>query len=309
MATSSGPGRLSLINVSEFTGFSIRMATMNHWARRFGTNPIEVSFMTRDEYEPGRGGLMSPRLRRVLVPAILIVLTACGDTPLDSIGWRSSDWINEPTVPTTVAVVTTTPTVVSAERLLWANDEIETASLEDQGAVIQEVFGRREGDRFIQASRFEIAAALPGVAFPGLAPSGAEWVTSQLVVDNDGTVSPDPSAAFGIWSTEPYTRSRSVAQMVVMRVATDPVAAEEVASADSELSCERFAERSADQCEILTIADRPTWLLEETSGSTLIWFEGEYRYELFGRSFVPRPILREMTAGMVPLASLTGDSS
>jgi hypothetical protein len=274
-----------------------------------GTNLIEVSFMSRDQYAPGFGELMSSGLRRVLLPLVLVALTACGETPLESMGWRSSEWINEPTVPTTVAVVTTTPTVVSADRLMWANDQIETANLDDQAAVIQEVFGRREGDRFIQASRFEIAAALRGVAFPGLAPSGAEWVTSQLVLDNDGTVSSDPSAAFGIWSTEPYTRSRSVAQMVVIRVATDPVTAEEVASPNSDPSCERFVERSADQCEILNIDDRPTWLLEETGGSTLIWFDGEYRYELFGRSFVPLPILRDMSAEMEPLTALTEDSS
>lgn len=274
-----------------------------------GTNQIEVSFMSRDEYDPGRVGRMRSPLRRAVVLVVLGALTACGEGPLESIGSRSSEWINEPTVPTTFAVVTTTPTVIPADRLQWANDDIETANLDDQGAVVQEVFTRREGDRFIQASRFEIAAALPGVAFPGFAPSGAEWVTSQLVVDNDGTVSSDPSAAFGIWSTEPYTRSRSVAQMVVLRVSTDPEAAQEVASSDSQLSCERFAERSADQCEILAIGDRPTWLLEETSGSTLIWFDGEYRYELFGRSFVPRRILRDMTAEMEPLASLTEDSS
>lgn len=264
--------------------------------------------MSRDDYEPGHRALMSSGFRRALLLIVLIALAACGENPLGSFGSRSSDWINEPTVPTTIAVVTTTPTVVAADRLKWANDGIESANLDDQGAVIQEVFGRREGDRFIQASRFEIAAALPEVAFPGLAPSGAEWVSSQLVIDNDGTVANDPSAAFGIWSAEPYTRSRSVAQMAVIRVAADPVGAEEVA-ADSEPSCERFADRTADQCEVIRIDDRPTWLLRETGGSTLIWFNREYRYELFGRSFVPVPILQDMTAQMEPLASLGEDAS
>jgi len=264
--------------------------------------------MSRDDNEPGHGGPMSSGFRRALVLVVFIALSACGENPLESVGSRSSDWINEPTVPTTVAVVTTTPTVVQAERLKWANDEIGTENLEDREAVIREVFGRREGDRFIQASRFEIAAALPGVAFPGLAPSGAEWVSSQLVIDNDGTIASDPSAAFGIWSAEPYTRSRSVAQMAVIRVATDPVAAEEVGS-DPEPSCERFADRTADQCEVVRIGERPTWLLRETGGSTVIWFDGEYRYELFGRSFVGVPVLRDMTAEMEPLASLSQDAS
>ena len=265
--------------------------------------------MSRDDHEPWPRGLMSRGSPRVLILVVLIGLTACGENPLQSIGARSSEWINEPTVPTTVTVDTTTPTVVPAVLLQWANDGIETESLDDQEAVVQEVFGRREGDRFVQASRFEIAAALPGVAFPGLAPSGAEWVSSQLVIDNDGTVARDPSAAFGIWSVQPYTRSRSVGQMAVIRVATDPVAAEEVAASGSDPSCERFSDRSADQCEVLTLRDRPTWLLTETGGSTLVWFDGDYRYELFGRSFVPVSVLRDMTSAMEPLSSLAEDSS
>jgi hypothetical protein len=260
--------------------------------------------MSRDEKESGRRGLVRSVTRRALVLAACLALVACGDNPLESIGLRSSDWISEPTVPTTVAVVTTTPTVVAAERLLWANDEIETENLDDRGAVIEGVFSRREGDRFIQASRSEIAVALPGIGFPSVAPSGAEWVTSQLVIDNDGTIANDPSAAFGIWSAEPYTRSRSVAQMAVLRVATDPVASEEVASLDGEPSCDRFDDRNADRCEVTRIGDRPTWLLVETSGATMVWFDGDYRYELFGRSFVPQSILADMTAEMIPLASL-----
>lgn len=283
---------------------------MNHRPRPSqGTNQTGAPFMSSDDDEPGYGALMSSLSRRVLPLVVLVGLAACGESPLQSIGSRSSEWINEPTVPTTVAVVTTTPTVVPAGRLQWANDGIETENLEDQGAVIQEVFGRREGDRFIQASRFEIAAALPGVAFPGLAPSGAEWVSSQLVIDNDGTVAMDPSAAFGIWSAVPYSRSRSVAQMAVLRVATDPVVAEEVAAPGAEPSCERFSDRTADQCEVVTIDGRPTWLLTETSGSTLIWFEREYRYELFGRSFVPSSILLDMSAAMEQLASLAEATS
>ena len=182
--------------------------------------------------------------RRTLFFAVLITATACGGSPLESIGQRSSEWINEPTVPSTVAVVTTTPVVVPVERLFWANDEIEAANLGDRGALLQEIFARREGDRFIQASRFEIAAALPDIAFPSESPSGAEWVTSQLVFDNDGTVANDTSAAFGIWSAEPYTRSRSVAQMVIIRVAIDAETAAALESGEEEASCARFSDRT-----------------------------------------------------------------
>lgn len=250
---------------------------------------------------------MKPRLLLVLVAVVAVV--GCGDQPLESLGLRSSDWINEPTVPTTVAINTTTPTVVSADDLLWANDVIETANLSDPEEMLSEVFARRGGDRFIQASRYEIAVALPDVAFPSRAPAGAEWVSSQLVFENDGRVAADPSAAFGIWSAEPYTRSRSVAQMAVMRVSMDLEAATALASGEADASCARFAERTTDSCEALSIGDRNAWLLRASAGPTIVWYEGPYRYELFGRSFVPQEVLRGMVADTVPLASIGVESS
>lgn len=253
---------------------------------------------------------VAPRRHGIVVLGILTVTVAgCGGSPLESLGLRSSEWINEPTVPTTLAVATTTPTVMPSERLQWANDEIETGNLDDRDAVLAEVFARREGDRFIQASRPEIAAALPELEFPGVVPAAAQWVSSQLVFDNDGTLAIDPTVAFGIWSAEPYSRSRSVAQMMVLRVATDPVAADEVASGETEPSCARFSDRNTQQCDLLTIADRPTWLLDAASGATMIWFEGQYRYELFGRSFVPIDILEDMVAGMEPFGSFVEEPS
>ena len=50
------------------------------------------------------------------------------------------------------------------------------------------MFARREGDRFIQASRKEIVALLPAVRFPAVVPYGAEWVSSQVVVENSGEI-------------------------------------------------------------------------------------------------------------------------
>ena len=236
-------------------------------------------------------------------------LVGCGPSPLESIGLRSSEWINEPTVPSTVPVLTTIPTEIPAGLLLWSNDVIPAANLEDPSAVIDSVFARREGDRFVQASRFEIASALPDVAFPGAAPADAEWVSSQLVFDNDGTLADDPSVAFGIWSAEPYTRSRSVAQMIVLRVSNDLEVANELATGAIEATCGLFSDRTTESCEIITVGSRDTWLLEAGGGTTLIWFEGPYRYELFGRTSVPVQTLRDMSAEMVPLASLGAEQS
>lgn len=244
----------------------------------------------------------------VVVSLIALALTGCGPAPLESMGWRSSEWINEPTVPTTTPAVTTVPTDVPAVALQWANDQIVAANLGDPAAVAAAVFARRQGDRFVQASRHEIAAALPDVTFPGEAPPGAEWVSSQLVFENDGSIADDPSAAFGIWSAEPYSRSRSVAQMIVLRVSNDLVTATDLASGEVDATCALFAERSTDECEMIVVGDRDTWVLTAPSGATLVWFDGPYRYELYGRSFVPVQTLEEMSADMVPLTSLATSS-
>jgi hypothetical protein len=111
-------------------------------------------------------------------------------------------------------------------------------------------------------------------------------------------------ATFGIWSSEPYTRSRSVAQMAVLEVASDPEASVAVQEPDADLSCARFAERSTEVCESLSIQGLPAWALTAGNGTTLVWFEGTYRYELFGRTFVPLSTLQQMAVESVPLAEL-----
>ncbi len=241
--------------------------------------------------------------------AMVMALAACGGAPLESVGWRSSNWIGEPEVSTTTTTEPSTSDVVAVSGLLWSNDSIVTESLDDPQDLIAEVFARRQGDRFIQASRAEIAAALPGVSFPATAPAGAEWVSSQLVIENSGLLSHEPSAAFGIWSAEPYTRSRSVAQMAVLRVFIDPVNASEVELPDAEISCARFADRSTESCSILSRGDRDLWRLTSNDGVTIVWFEAPYRYELFGRAFVPTPVIEKVAADVVPLADLVGAAS
>lgn len=250
-------------------------------------------------------GLM--RRAGLLIAAVL--LAACGDMPLQAIGERSADWINEPEVVTTSLPPATTPRFVDIGELSWSNDEIVNPNLDDRNALIAAVFERRAGDRFIQASREEIAAALEGVEFPAMAPYGAEWISSQLVIESNGALSRDPSAAFGIWSAEPYTRSRSVAQMAIFRVVIDPEAAAEVAESPQDVSCARFAERSTNVCEIVGIDGRHVWKLDSSGGTTLIWFSGDYRYELFGKDFVAVEDLIEMAGDTVLLADLRPEAS
>ena len=242
--------------------------------------------------------------RLIGVGLLAVVVAACGESPLQIIGERSAEWINEPEVVTTTLPPVTTPRFVEIENLQWSNEDIVNPNIGDRNALIATVFDRREGDRFIQASRDEIAAALPEVEFPAVAPFGADWVSSQLVVENNGTLSRDPTAAFGIWSAEPYTRSRSVAQMVIISVAIDPETAAEIAETGEDVSCARFADRATNVCDTLNLDGRQVWKLLGTGGNTLIWFSGDYRYELFGRIFVPSEDLNEMVSNMLPLADL-----
>jgi hypothetical protein len=240
---------------------------------------------------------------------VAVLAVACGETPLASVGDRSSGWINEPYVVTTTTVPVTTPIVRGAEDLLWSNDEIVTESFEDPTALVAEIFARRGGDRFIQASRAEIVVVLPGMLFPAQVPNGSEWVSSQLVINNSGLIADEPSVAFGIWSAEPYTRSRSVAQLVVLRVSTDLEAAVDVEQGESPASCELFADRVNEQCEVLLVGDRDVWVLTANAGTTLVWYDAPYRYELFGRSFISLNTLTEMASDSVELGDLAPPSS
>ena len=232
-----------------------------------------------------------------------VVVSACSERPFESFGERSSNWINEPTIPTTTTTVFARPEVVASEELQWFNDSIETENLDDRDALIAEVFARRQGDRFIQASRAEIAVALPGVAFPALVPYGAEWVSSQLVIDGSGRLADDPAAAFGIWSTEPYTRSRTVAQMAVLNVAIDPETAAKLADGEG-ISCAGLSDVSTESCETVEVGSTIYWRLRSTGGTTLVWFDDSYRYELFGRNFIPSDVLVRMATNMIPLSDL-----
>jgi hypothetical protein len=244
------------------------------------------------------------RVRTAALLVTVLFLTACGDAPFASLGRRSSDWIGEPTVVTTTTFVTTVPIVVGAEILKWYNDGLGGEFLDDPEALKVAIFARRGGDLFIQASRAEIVALIPEIKFPSSTPYLSEYVTSQLVFDETGDLEADPVVAFGIWSSEPYTRSRSVAQMIVMQVSNDAVAAAELAEPGADTSCTRFEDRTTSVCVAGTIGGRTVWSLEASNGNTLIWYDGDFRYELFGRSYVAPAALDAMVTDLVPLAEL-----
>ena len=275
-----------------------------HPAMAFGGTPQAGSFVESESSPVETGDCLRLLSYAAGLIALAVLTAACGDAPLQSLGDRSSDWVNEPTIVTTTTVPVTIPLAISTTNLKWFNDDIGGSDLDDPTELRRAIFERRGGDLFVQSSRAEIAALVPALNFPARAPYLAEYVTSQLVFDTSGELSDEPTAAFGIWSAEPYTRSRSVAQMAVLRVARDEDAAVELSEPGASISCARFADRTTESCEIVEIGGVSFWSLDGVDGSTLVWFDGIYRYELFARRFVPERAVEQMVLDFVALSEL-----
>jgi hypothetical protein len=237
--------------------------------------------------------------------AVIIGLTACASDPFGALGQRSSEWIDEaerltPAVTTTIAVVS----LVATESVPWWNDELGDLEPGSPDEAIQAVDGRRRaGDRFGQASPREVARAVPGIRFPELVPPSVASITSQLhFAARSSELSEDFVAAFGFWTVEPYSRSRSVGQVAILTVAHDPDGA--VAAAAGNLSCGAFSGVAVLGCSQGQIDDRAVWALTGELGDTWVWFEGRLRHELFLRSGTGRAVAERMVGSSVPLEQI-----
>lgn len=212
-----------------------------------------------------------------------LVVAACGDAGLlDGVGDRTREVVVGET--TSTIAVDAVPAgrddeaLVAAVDLLWFNDDIDPQFTGASAEVVADVWRRQLNSRFVQASRAEIAAALPGLRFPELVPQQVRWITSQLVyLESSGTLDLDTSAAFGLWTGEPYQSDRS--QLGVLRV--------------GEAGLETPAERS----ELIASA--------VPDGVSVAWTESGHRYELFCRSEVSEDLCLEVGASSAPLALLT----
>lgn len=178
-----------------------------------------------------------------LLLAISVFVAACGDAGLlDGLGDRSVDYVHGETTSTTTtteAIRAESPQgTVRATDLIWFNDGIEGEAADGQPTfVISTVWRRGDGvTSVIQATRNEIAAALPGIQFPELVPDTVGWVTSQLVYDvASGLLGQDTAAQFGLWHREPYTSDGGRTALLRVRRATSsdvigPIAPEDSAS-------------------------------------------------------------------------------
>ncbi len=154
---------------------------------------------------------------------MVLVLSACGDQGwLDGLGERSHDYVEGsttlPSAEVDSTVVSDESHLIPVESVRWFNEAISGETISEPGITVSAVWARRgDSSRFVQASPAEIVLPLPGIQFPGLLPETAEWITSQLVFDTaSATIDLNTSAAFGVWSGEPY--SEEAEQLTVLRV-------------------------------------------------------------------------------------------
>ena len=165
--------------------------------------------------------------RIALLASVVLLVTACGDEGLlDGLGDRSVNAVHGETTSTstTVEVIRADAPIgsIRSSDLVWYNDGLEGEGSGVPNVVISTVWNRGDGaTSVIQATRNEIAAALPGIQFPELAPDSVGWVTSQLVYDAaSGTLGADTSAQFGLWHLEPYSADGGRTAVMWVRPAT-----------------------------------------------------------------------------------------
>ncbi len=219
-------------------------------------------------------------MRRTLLFLLTMtfLVAACGEAgPLDGLGDASRQFVYGETSTTTTVVVELASGVaglVATADVLWLNDEIADQATGSAETVIESVWQRRAASRFVQASRSEIATALPTLRFPAFVATDTRWVTSQLVYDPDsGDLDIDTAAAFGLWRVEPYTVTEG--RLMVLRVG---IASDGVPPEHSEI----------------TAIDVP-------DGLALVWTETGLRYELFCRSTLSEELCLEVAQSFVPL--------
>jgi hypothetical protein len=145
--------------------------------------------------------------------------------------------------------------------------------------VLIEVWARGRGvtSGFVQAGPDEITLVFPELIFPGSVPLDVLHVSSQLVFDSSGILDLTTSAAFGLWSTVPYSVGRAAGQVAVLTVGQSI----DTAIADDAITSE-------------VVAD----------GMALTWQHVGFTYELFCRDTLPEAACWEMATSGRPLRTV-----
>jgi hypothetical protein len=239
----------------------------------------------------------------ILVLGVL-VFGGCGGEPFSHVGEGASDWIGRPTVETT-ATTGPGPGLAPVNRIDWVNRDLAPVGGTTPAEIISGVYTRaKPSDPFVQATPQEIALALPGLVFPSLLPPEVRYVTSQLIYDlSTVTLASEEVAAFGLWTVEPYTRSRSVGQQGVLTVVADAEGIAALESGTADTSCARYLAVEA-ECAVNLVSESPAWELRDPNGETLVWYGDSFRYELFLRSGVNPELAVQIAESSRPLANV-----
>ena len=237
----------------------------------------------------------------LLALACAFLLSACGDSPLAGFG-VTEEWLGD-RGDGSVGFGTTVPVQVNPpiETLIWYNPRAEFVDA-DPAVVIESIWERSSGtDAFVQAASNEISAALPGIKVPRVLPPETTYVTSQIVYGvSTGRLTNAYVAAFGFWKSEPYVSSRSVSQLLQLKVAEDD-ADPAPAADDASLGCNRFNDRDITSCDPTSVSAARAWWIATLDGPVLVWYDSGFRYELLDRQKFGREVLVDLASSMILL--------
>lgn len=242
--------------------------------------------------------------------AAVLVLGGCTapDSEFLADGGPILDWVGQAEGDDGAATTTTTvPDRRAIAGLSWVNDDLALGGDDATPTeVTARVYAASTGtDRFVQTAASDIALVLPGIDVPSVVPNDVTHVSSQLVFDTAARrLDDDPAAAFGFWTVEPYSQSRSVGQRMVLLVAIDVASGEQ--QPDPAATCVRFESRGP--CEPTAFGDEVGWWITEGGGQTLVWYDAPHRYELRVRGEGSRGLAEVAAASMVPIEVATSSS-
>ncbi len=224
-------------------------------------------------------------MRRYLPTIVLLalVVVGCGEAGLlDGVGDRTRSFVDGETTTTvsipTVAAGTGSEALVGTLDVVWYNDAKDPQHIGEPDEVISAVWDDRVGNsRFVQSSRAELAAALPSLRFPEFVPEQVRWITSQLVYrESTGLLDPDTSAAFGLWTSDPY--QSDTGRIGVLRVGS---AAFDTLDRKSKI-------------DLVVVPD----------GISLGWTESSMQYELFCRSEISEQLCTDVATTVMLMSDL-----
>lgn len=222
-------------------------------------------------------------MRRTLIVLLAGIVTAGCSNALSGVGDLSERVVHgDRSSTTTTTLAGPVIEIEPVTGVVWVNEGLDAGIGDgvEPDVLVARIWERGGGSsEFVQSSPDEIAAALSGLEFPRLVPTGVTHVSSQLVYDRSTlTLDPSQSAAFGLWSAEPYSIPRGEGQLAVLRVGRNQVPG----TPENEYSVFRVSD-----------------------GREVSWVDGAYVYSMFCRTGVSEEACLAVAGSTTTLAILT----